>query len=363
MRIGSVILLTFFVTATFAQEDSLDRKKVGFAVYPAFSYTPETSAMIGAVAFFVFRNEIDTAAENYRPTSISPYVVYSLRNQLEANVDFDIFFKNGNNLNLTARYFDFPDFYYGIGNQTLEENEEGFTARTLYLEGQLMKPLTQKHFLGFIFDVRYDDLYDFDMDGVLRSTEISGSEGGFLWGLGPAFRLDSRDNVLFPSRGNYIDFNVLFYPDLFGNDFNYSLFTLDFRKYLSIKTDKNILAFQLITRYSPSEGVPFYKLPKLGGSRRLRGINHYNRYIDNTVFYAQAEYRRHLFWRFGAVLFAGFGDVANHYGDYQLDEMKAVVGIGGRFQALKDEKLNARIDIGFALNGQSGLYFLIREAF
>ena len=77
----------------------------------------------------------------------------------------------------------------------------------------------------------------------------------------------------------------------------------------------------------------------------------------------QAEYRRTLFWRLGGVAFAGFGDVAPGLGKFQFDELKYVVGLGGRFQAMKDEKLNVRLDAGISQGGQYAFYLSVKEAF
>ncbi|NJN26731.1 MAG: hypothetical protein HC819_12535 [Cyclobacteriaceae bacterium] len=85
--------------------------------------------------------------------------------------------------------------------------------------------------------------------------------------------------------------------------------------------------------------------------------------MDKQSFWMQAEFRRDLFWRFGGVAFAGIGDVAPEIDQFVFDEMKYVVGLGGRFQALKDEKLNARLDVGFGRGGQHAVYLSIKEAF
>ena len=360
-----IIALVFFLYGTASELDSADvQKKVGFAIYPALSYTPETSLMFGGVAFLVFK-PAERSEETYRPTSISPYLVYSLNNQLEANIDFDIFLKNGVNLALSTRYMNFPDYYYGIGPNTDINDEELFANRTFYLEGQALKSFTDRIFAGLTFDFRYDQLTDFAENSALLNSAIPGVDGGFIFGIGPAFRFDTRDNILFPGKGSLINIEALFYPDVPFNDYSFSRFTFDFRKYLSLNGNPdNIIALQFLTKISGGDAVPFYKLPRLGGSKRLRGIGHANRYIDRHVMYAQAEYRRKLFWRFSGVAFTGVGDVAERIGGFDPGGLKVVAGLGGRFQALKDEKLNARIDLGFTIGkGQNGLYFLIREAF
>lgn len=366
MKVSIIVWIWLILSSSISPAQEQDTaevknpKKLKFAIYPAASYAPETSFNFGAIAFFVLNNQ-QQQSENYRPTSFSPYIVYSLRNQLEANIDFDIFFKNGINLNLTTRYFNFPDYFYGTGNATLAENQETFTNNALYLEGSALKPLNSEFFIGVNFDFRYDELVDFEEDGELIDTDLTGAKGGFISGIGPSIRLDSRDNVLYPSKGNFIEVSGIFYPD-FASEYAFSIYSFDFRKYISLGNEKNILAMQLLSRFSSGK-VPFYKLPKLGGSRRLRGISHANRYIDNNVFYMQAEYRRELFWRFGGVLFAGFGDVAHQINDYSINDMKVALGFGGRFRAIKGEKLNARIDIGFTLGNESAIYFLVRESF
>jgi len=77
----------------------------------------------------------------------------------------------------------------------------------------------------------------------------------------------------------------------------------------------------------------------------------------------QAEVRHELFWRVGGVVFAGMGDVASGLGDFSWNTNRFIYGLGGRFQALKDEKMNIRLDIGFTDNGQSAFYLSVREAF
>ena len=63
------------------------------------------------------------------------------------------------------------------------------------------------------------------------------------------------------------------------------------------------------------------------------------------------------------VVFAGVGDVADNFGDFELDEFKYVFGMGGRFLAIPEDKLNLRVDLGVARGGQLSFYVGISEAF
>ena len=138
---------------------------------------------------------------------------------------------------------------------------------------------------------------------------------------------------------------------------------MDYRKYMKLLSKKNILALQFRANFTSGSNIPFYKLPKLGGDDRMRGLSHKNLYIDRQSYFLQAEVRQELFWRFGGVLFAGMGDVASGVGDFSWNNNRFIYGLGGRFQALKDEKMNIRLDIGFTDNGQSAFYLSVREAF
>ncbi|MEQ9424570.1 MAG: BamA/TamA family outer membrane protein [Cyclobacteriaceae bacterium] len=328
------------------------------AVYPAAGYQPETSFQIGAIAVVVVPSNNQSGYD--RPTSITPFVLYTFKNQVLSAINADIFFKNGINLEISPRYFNYPDNYYGIGNDNDPDAFEKYTNRFWQLEGRLFKPLNDKTFVGLSFDLQNNKLKDLEEGGRLDSELINGVDGGNNIGIGPAFKYDSRDNTLYPTDGYLISAQVR--TSQLG-DFSYTNYQLDFRKYLSFGSDKNVLAFNVNTNFTSGDNVPFYKLPQLGGDERLRGIANASLYRDKQSFYAQTEYRRHLFWRVGVVAFLGVGDVAEIVSDYNFNEFKYVAGVGYRFAAIKDQKLNLRFDFGVSRGGQTAFYLGMREAF
>ena len=87
------------------------------------------------------------------------------------------------------------------------------------------------------------------------------------------------------------------------------------------------------------------------------------RYRDRNVVVLQAEYRLPIFWRFGAVGFAGVSDVAHRFRDFKFDNLKYSYGFGLRYLFNKNEKMYVRFDIGFGRGGMSGFYFSVFEAF
>ena len=359
----TVFLLFLFSKKVKAQGDSTKSKKVNFSIYPVLGYQPETSFAFGVISFFVYDIAGEDNDQFYRPSTISPYFLYTLNKQILLAIDFDSYFKKGYYLDIKPRYYNYPDFFFGIGNDNNVEDGETYTNEFIRLDGRFMKFINHSWSVGLRFDYQNNKLYDFEEDGELISGEIFGTEGGLNSGFGPSVQIDTRDNILYPSKGIFAQAEIAFYSDIFGGDFNYTSFLIDLRKYISIKNEKNIMAFQAAANFSSGDNIPFYKLQKVGGDKRLRGIENSRLYLDKQSFWMQAEYRRTLFWRLGGVAFAGFGDVAPGLNEFRFNELKYVVGLGGRFQAMKDEKLNIRLDAGISREGQYAFYLSVKEAF
>ena len=144
------------------------------------------------------------------------------------------------------------------------------------------------------------------------------------------------------------------------DDYNFLDVELDVRQYWAIKEDQ-VFAANVYLR-SMSGDVPFYKVPALGGSQRMRGYFH-GRYRDNTYAMMQAEYRQYFWRKFGFVVFGGLGNVAERLVDYDLGSMNYSFGGGLRFKFNEEQKINLRMDIGIGQDGNTGIYFGIEEAF
>lgn len=362
------LLIFSFVSQVHARHltatDSVSSRKVKFSIYPVLGYQPRTSISLGLISFIVYDQPAgDQLSTYHRPSAISPYLVYTFNKQMLLASSFDLYFGNHLYLYMKPRYYTFPDFYYGIGDDSRLEAEEIYTNVYPQLEGRFMKFLNNKWSIGVRFDMQYNHLKDFDPDGQLIQGNVFGTQGGFNSGLGPSVLLDTRDDVLYPAHGYYFTSEITFYTSAFGGRYNYIQYLVDLRKYITVINEQNILAFQIAGNFSSGADVPFYKLQKVGGSDRLRGIQNANLYMDRQSFWTQAEYRRPLFWRFGGVAFAGLGGVAPSLAKVRFDKLKYVVGLGGRFRALKSEKLNVRLDAGLSNGGQYAFYLSVKEAF
>jgi hypothetical protein len=77
---------------------------------------------------------------------------------------------------------------------------------------------------------------------------------------------------------------------------------------------------------------------------------------------AQIEYRTPLWGRFGAVAFAGAGNVKPELDQFTIGDLDYSVGLGLRFLLDRRENLNLRFDWGFG-EEVNNYYFNIAEAF
>lgn len=352
-----MVLLPVFL---FAQKGDSAKQKTPVAVFPALSFSPETSLQFGAAAVWVLENPLSEGAEFKRQSTISPFFIYTLKNQIITATNFTYFNSRGNLLDGSVRFFNFPDSYFGIGNDNDPDVFETYTNTFFQAQGSYLKLISMSSFLGVAWDGQYNAIRKVIDGGMLDMDNLTGTEGGFLLGVGPAYRVDTRNNNIYPTKGNFVTLQALFY---YLGDYSYSSYLIDARKYVSLWDDKNILAFQFSSSFTAGNEVPFYKLPQLGGDSRLRGIANASLYRDRQMTYAQVEYRRPLFWRFGMTAFAGAGDVAGSIDGFSISEFKYVVGMGGRFAAIPEDKLNLRVDLGVARGGQVGFYVGISEAF
>jgi outer membrane protein assembly factor BamA len=148
-----------------------------------------------------------------------------------------------------------------------------------------------------------------------------------------------------------------FFDPVFGADGSYQNLIMSYNKYLGVG-DKNVFAIRgsvcMVT-----DQAPFFDDCMLGMSKDLRGYQ-VGQYRDLRMLVGQAEYRRELFWRIGAVAFAGAGAVGKTFGDFGSAEPGG--GVGLRFLLAKRYHVNLRADFAWGDNSHAAYVFL-GEAF
>ncbi|WP_236612938.1 BamA/TamA family outer membrane protein [Cesiribacter andamanensis] len=343
-----------------ADTSAQQAQKGSWIVLPVVYYSPETRFGFGALGMHLFK--FRGADSLTRTSNVQAYALYTLNKQLLISPKYTLF-TNGERYMLSGNlaYFKFPQLYYGIGNDLPQENEELVDYSYFRAENKFLKKLTPSIFGGIQWNLYSMFGVDSDPEGVLAQTQPLGWRGYRTSGLGLVVAYDTRDIVVNPTAGAFLELTSTHNSKALGSQFVYSRYSLDARKYVRLNKKGHILALQAIGQFTRGS-VPFMEVPALGNEIIMRGY-YEGRYRDKQYVAAQAEYRLPLFWRIGAVGFAGLGDVAPSLGDFTLASLKPSYGLGARFMVNKAERVNIRVDYGWGKGGSSGFYLEITEAF
>lgn len=351
-----VLIFLLLPSLLFAQKDST--RDFSIIPLPVIFQSPETSFGFGIGAFSAFR--FKNQGPEDRSSSLQLGGAYTLNKQFLSYLPFDIYLgQNAENyLKGEVGYYKYFYYYWGVGGNSQDSSQERFDVNFPRFDFNFLKARNDNLFLGPRFYAENYQVVQREDGGLLDQATVVGSSGGWSNGLGAALNYDTRDHLFFPRNGWRVDASILWFNGIFGSDFHFLKSAFDVSYYLPIG-DRSALGFNLYQEYNFGE-VPFNQMSMIGGSRKHRGY-YKGRYRDHHMLELQAEVRFPVFWRCGAVLFAGIGDV---WGQSALDlgNLKWNLGIGGRFMLDRSRKVNARGDLGFG-KGQYGTYITVGEAF
>ncbi len=351
---------------TEAGQDSVARVPGNTLVpLPVVFYQPETGIGFGAVVSYYFRlSQAATAAQGIsRPSTVSVIGIYTAKKQIITSLGGELYLGREGRTRLLGDvgYVKFPTKFWGIGNNTPDEDEEDYTPETVSALLDLQREVFPGWFLGGTVQAAYRKLTKVEEDGQLAGGTVPGAEDGGIVGLGLVVTRDTRDNIVFPRRGGLHRLSATLYDGVFGSDYDFGLYALDLRGYLPLFTS-HVLALRALGMAS-SGAPPFDLYPELGGDVLLRGYFQ-GRFRDRQLMAFQGEYRAPLVWRMGIAWFFEVGQVASTFGEFDFDRFKLSAGGGLRFQLSRQEGLNVRADYGWGFDvGSGGFYLSIGEAF
>ena len=177
-------------------------------------------------------------------------------------------------------------------------------------------------------------------------------ESASYYNLGFTVGYDSRNSAAAPSKGVKTIVSQRYAIGEFGT----TSFTFD--TYFGV-WDGGILALDLYSEFAYSQ-VPWYAMPTIGGSYRMRGY-HIGRYRDNNMVTAQIELRQRVVDPFRAAVWVGAGNVWGRGGAFSVKHTLPNYGIGVRVKVGGSRTL--RFDWGFGEKGQNGFILGMNEAF
>ena len=283
-------------------------------------------------------------------------------------------------LNGEISAYDLVLYYYGIGNANAKEEESDLKYKLFIINQRVQKQVAPKLFFGAQY--RFTDMSQISyeplrIDGKAFNTFLTDrrltdreQHSTRISGLGPVITYDTRDVPLAAYKGDLLDFGVTFNGSGLGSDYRFVRYQLDARHFQPLGSNRTILALQYLAQLHTGD-VPFRELAglgaNLGGSlynnaNLLRGL-YEQRYRDRQMMMFQAEIRQKLFWRIDAAVFGGVGETGARVSDFNTDGLLVAGGGGIRFNFLKADRVNLRLDYAGGSGTAPGIYFAIGEAF
>ncbi len=372
-----LILLIFIIcNSSFAQKKLFSKlfsgkkdttRSASFLALPAIGYAQETGFAFGAASLYSFYT--DKADPLSRSSVLTGTAILTTKKQSDFHFKADIW-GAGNKCHYIGevRYKNFPLYFYGIGNNTLQADEEDLVIQKKFrLNADIEKKTSRISYTGLDISFENYRFEDKEPGGIFSANSlINGRDGGKALFIGVSQIADSRNSNTYTTRGTYLKLNYAYAPNLFGNDsFEGSFTKLDLRTF---KSFNNTTVAGIHANYQTVQGnnTPFYLLPQLGNDQLMRGY-YGGRYRDQNLLALQTELRYRFNPRLGIVGFLGGGMVYSS-GTFNLTHIKPSYGGGFRYFFDIERGLSLRVDYGFGEKRtqekrQRGIYISLGEAF
>lgn len=354
-----------FIQRYFSSKTDSTRRP-SFMPVPIFRYSQEIGVEFGLGALFsMYMDKKDTLN---RSSNFSTVASLSTKGQYNFSLRGDIW-TSANKYHLISelRFKSMPFNFYGIGNETRMADADRLVQKQtrvfFELEKQLLPHLYTGVLVGFE-DFRFKD----EIPGGIFSTSqnLIHKQGGSAVYFGLSQSYDTRNSNNYTTKGFLGRISYQYAPDFFGGEsFTGSVIRANVRNFWSL-SPKFVLGVNALFHTVQGNNTPFYLLPQMGNDEMMRGY-YTGRYRDRNLLAAQAELRYRYNNRFGAVIFAGTGQVFDN-GGFAFDRFKPSYGFGGRYFFDPEKGLSVRVDFGIGEKRPNekrltGTYITLAEAF
>ena len=326
---------------------------------PAVAYTPETSLQLGGFLYAVWRRPSFPAEAP--SSSYGGNVLYTLRRQVIIEAFGTLIFPGWRwelQNSTTAR--DFPDNFFGLGNETSLADRESYRLREINLENDLRWRFDPRMYAALIQRMT---LRETSVESASESALAALNPNGFGRdvgvGLGLGWAWDTRDHKIDTYRGAFAQLSTLAWPGFLGTTHPFVRVEADLRAFVT-PGGKHRFGFQLLSQNTIGE-PSFTNLALMGGGDIMRGI-YTGRFRDQHLLATQTEYRWTIWGPVGIAAFAGVGQVMHSWRDFTFEGFKYSVGGGLRWAFDRENRVNLRFDFG-AGPDSTGFYINVREAF
>ncbi len=338
-----------------------------FLPIPVIGYAQEAGFEFGAAAIYSFY--LDKKDPLIRASNIYSAAIFSTKKQSSVRLKADIWSRENKFHYLgDIRYNNNTFNFYGVGNDTRRADEDVLVLKRFRLTGEFEKSISRSLYFGLNTLFEKNDFEDVNPGGIYQTNPlIFDKDGGKVLYTGFSATVDSRNNVIYTTKGTLLKLNLNYAPDFFkGDNFSGTLLKVDFRNFQEINDELVIGLNGVYERLNGRGATPFYLLPQLGNDNIMRGY-YLGRYRANNLIAGQTELRYRFNKHLGVVGFLGTGMVYNS-GNFRTGNLKPNYGIGARYFFDIEKGLGLRIDYGIGEKpaGEkriSGFYVSLSEAF
>ncbi len=355
-------------TSTKSKLDKFNKKMERIVKYwplPMASYSSETDWLIGLTKINSFRmGTHDQNDTTIQPSEVTALAYFTLNKQYKVLATANLMFSQNKYESYTqVGFIDFPNFYYGVGNNTQFNDECLVEVEHILFEQSLGYKINKRWYIG----IKYHYVNYLKVDTLVKGDEHCNQEivegldknEGVQSGLGVKVSRETRDNRFNARKGSYLYLEYMNYGKWIGSKFNYHSLILDYRKFLTPLKWLTIAGqFYAEAKFGD---IPVQSLSLMGGDNRMRGI-YIGRFRDKTMIEGQVEARFPIYWIFGGTVFTSLGEVAPQLSSYTLQGIKWTYGFGLRLSVNEATRTNIRFDIGF-FETRPLFFFTFSEAF
>ncbi len=337
-----------------------------FLPVPVLGYAQETGFEFGVGTIYSFY--LDKLDPNNRSSNFFGAASYTTKNSYNFKLRADAWTKR-NKFHLLGeiRFKNTPFNFYGLGNNTLQQDEDKLVQRQIKLAFDVEKALAKNAYTGVSLGFENHNFRDKLPNGIFDTdNRILDKDGGSLIFIGVSQSYDNRNSNNYPTKGFFGRVSYQYAPSILGGgNFNGSQIKVNVRNFWAL-TPKVVLAMQGLYYTIQSKNASFYLMPQLGNDEMMRGY-YAGRYRAENLMATQAELRYRFLERLGVVAFVGAGKVFSNH-EPLLQDFKPNYGIGGRYFFDPAKGLSVRLDYGVGEKRpnekrQSGFYISFAESF
>lgn len=347
------------------------KKKLGpfksILLYPGYALATSYQVNFAGDIFFY----ADTL-KNRKISDVFVYSMYTANHQWLEMIKTNIWTKN-NQINLSGdwRYYKFPTYTYGLGEESTLSKSTDIDYSYFRLYEVAMYSVSENVVLGLGYNLdsywnitegQHDSvtgIYGMDTYGFKTKTFSSGITFNALY--------DHRLNSNNPQKGSYASIQVRQNLRIMGSDNDWSSMIIDLRHYIPFPNHPgNVIALWSYNWLTISGIPPYLDLPGIGwDSKNNTGRGYVQGRLRGTnLVYLETEYRYPITKNglFGGVVFLN-SSVVTGPNTKGLSKINPGTGLGLRIKINKDSNTNLAIDYGFGSEGSRGFFFNLNEVF